>query len=85
MCPLGYYQSANGPMVTHVLNQTTKAKLVTMIANSEINETGKILSHPFLVCPVGFLKNQLPPSLLPLFSKFYCPFRGRGIGNYVNL
>ena len=40
---------------------TTKAQPVTMITNSEINETGNIFSHPFLVLPAGFLKSQLPP------------------------
>ena len=29
-----------------------------MIANNEINENGIIFSHPPLVGPAGFLKNQ---------------------------
>ena len=41
--------------------KTTKAQPVTMITNSEINETGNIFSHPFLVCSAGFLRSQLPP------------------------
>ena len=41
---------------------TTKAQPVTMIDKSEINKTGKFFSQPFLLCPAGFLKNQLPLS-----------------------
>ena len=40
-----------------------------MIANSEINENEIIFSHPSLVGPAGFVKNQLPPSLLYHFFK----------------
>ena len=40
---------------------TTKAQPVTMIANNEINENGLIFSHPPLVDPAGFLKNQFNP------------------------
>ena len=45
-----------------------------MIANTEINETGKIFSLPFLVCPTIFLKNQLPPSPCQFFGNFVVPF-----------
>ena len=72
------------------LNQTTKAQLVTIIANSEINQTVKIFPYPFLVCSAAFLKNQLPPSPSALFWKFYSLFRKRVGGGgvveiYVNL
>ena len=62
------------------LHQTTKAQSVSITANSHINETGRIFSHLILVCPAGFLKNQLPPFPLQLLQKFYCPFRkGAGV------
>ena len=32
-----------------------------MIANSDINKNGIILSDSYLVIPAGFVKNQLPP------------------------
>ena len=41
-----------------------------MTANSEINETGKIFSYPFLVCPGGFLKIQLPLPPYHYFGNF---------------
>ena len=45
-----------------------------MIANSEINQNGIILSHPFLVGSAGLLKNELP--LLPyLFLKILLNLR----------
>ena len=53
-----------------------------MIANSEVNENGIIFSHPPLVGPAGFLKNQLhqpppppppPASTLPFFGNFIVP------------
>ena len=65
---------------------TTKVQPVTMIANSAMNETGKTVSLPFLVCPPSFLKNQLSPSpchfleILLVLQK-----SGKGIENYVNL
>ena len=34
-----------------------------MIANSEINKSGIILSDSYLVIPAGFVKNQLFPPL----------------------
>ena len=55
------------------LYQTAKAKLVAMIANSEIDENGKIFSHFFLVYPAGFLKNHLPPSSDHFFEIFIVP------------
>ena len=58
-----------------------------MIANNEINENGIIFSHPPLVGPAGFLKNQVnppPPSTLPFYWKFYCPFR-KGVGDRKDL
>ena len=50
-----------------------------MIANSEINETGKIFFQLFLVYPAGFFEESVTPSPLPLFWKFYCPLR-KGAG-----
>ena len=57
-----------------------------MIANNEINENEIIFSHPPLVDLAGFLKNQFkpPPSTLPFFWKFYCPFR-KGVGDRKDL
>ena len=56
-----------------------------MIANSAINENGIIFSHPTLVGPAGFLKNQFNnPSTLPFFWTFYCPFR-KGVGDRKDL
>ena len=44
-----------------------------MIANSEIVEDGIILSHPVLVDPAGFLKNQLSPLPYQFFGNFIVP------------
>ena len=58
-----------------------------MIANNEINENGIIFSHPSLVGPAGFLKNQFnppPPLHLTIFLEFYCPYR-KGVGDRKDL
>ena len=48
-----------------VLNYTTKAQTVTMIANSELNENGIILSDFFLVGSTS-LVSPTPPLPPPL-------------------
>ena len=76
-----------------VLNYTTKAQTVTMIANSELNENGIILSDFFLVGSTSLVSPTpplLPPPPPPRFSHFLkillsLQNRGRGIGNNVNL
>ena len=57
-----------------------------MIANSEINENGIILSHPFLVGSASFfLKiSYPPPPTIFVEISLNLQKRGRGIGNYVN-
>ena len=42
-----------------VLNYTTKAQTVTMIANSELNENGIILSDSFWLVPLVYLVKTL--------------------------
>ena len=51
-----------------------------MIANSELKENESFFSHPLLVCPAGFLKNQLrDPSPLQFFGNFIVPSeKGQG-------
>ena len=44
-----------------------------MIANSEINETGKIFFFPFLVCPAGFFKESVTPIPYNIFGNFIVP------------
>ena len=63
-----------------VLNYTTKAQTVTMIANSELNENGIILSDFFLVGSTSLVSPTPPlhphPSatpLLPFFENFIVP------------
>ena len=62
-----------------VLNYTTKAQTVTMIANSELNENGIILSDFFLVGSTSLVPTPpLPPPpsatpLLPFFENFIVP------------
>ena len=58
-----------------------------MIANSEVNENGIFFSHPPLVGPAGFLKNQLhqtpppPPPLQPYhFLEILLSLQKRGRG-----
>ena len=41
-----------------------------MIANNEINKNGIIFSHPPLVGPAGFLKNQFNPPPSPPYHFF---------------
>ena len=76
-----------------VLNYTTKAQTVPMIANSELNENGIILSDFFLVGSTSLVSPPPPlppPPPPPRFSHFLkillsLQNRGRGIGNNVNL
>ena len=62
-----------------VLNYTTKAQTVPMIANSELNENGIILSDFFLVGSTSLVSPTppLPPPsatpLLPFFENFIVP------------
>ena len=65
-----------------VLNYTTKAQTVPMIANSELNENGIILSDFFLVGSTSLVPPTplLPPSaipLLPFFENFIVPSKKR--------
>ena len=77
-----------------VLNYTTKAQTVPMIANSELNENGIILSDFFLVGSTSLVPPTPllpppppPPSRFSHFLKILLSLqkRGRRIGNNVNL
>ena len=48
-----------------------------MIANTEINETGKIFLSPFFGLPDYFFKEPVTTFPLSFFWKFCCPFRKR--------